>query len=254
MRTVIAVESCWKNRDCHAEIRQTWGKHAEFADLIFFLGNPQPPFSDKGLLGDEVWLPVNDDYDHLCEKTHSIVSYAYRNGYQGMFKVDTDSFLIGERLQEFIESTKNDYVGCALPSYPPCNDSFYYAHGGAGYWLSRESMKVIFNTSADQFCNLGGKLLAEDLSVGQALYGSGISLVNDARFSGYMRTYPMINNDVITTHQVSKDQIKSIEQYFYGNVRGKLHISHGTLIEPGKNYVVRDKKVYEVDTKGNIIQ
>jgi hypothetical protein len=254
MKLLIAVESCWKDRERHLGIRQTWGKHVSFADLSFFLGNAQAPFSDNELLGDEIWLPVNDDYAHLCEKTHAIISYAYRNGYEGMLKCDTDTFLIGERLEEFIKNNKSDFVGYALPAYYPSEIGTSYPHGGAGYWLSKKAMKVVFNTSVCDFCMVGETLLAEDSAIGRSMALAGIELTNDLRFSGYMKVHPAVTNEVITTHQVPKDQIKAIEQYFYERVPGRMHISRGTLIIPNKRYVVRDGKVYEVDEKGNIIQ
>jgi hypothetical protein len=255
MKVLVAVESCHKNRKVHDIIRGTWGKDIDFADLKFFLGFPA--FSPEA---DEVSLAVPDDYVNLCYKTYAIIKYAYESGYDYLFKADTDTFVVTERLKR-CGFENHEYQGLELRA-TPWSGNYKYAHGGAGYWLSRKILTIIAGMLSNEFCESDsidkvpseGTIFPEDAAVGRIAGRTGFVLFDDRRFAGEFNLYPKHNNDIITTHHMQPDQIRAVYRYFYDKVDGEIHISRGTLIKPGVRYIVRDKRVYEVDERGNIIE
>jgi len=247
-KTLVAVQSCHRDRERHNEIRQTWKTHVDFADIRFFLGTPNTESTDS-LQKDEIMFEVKDDLPSLTYKTQMMIQYALKSSYDNFFKTDADTFVVGERLKKFSESNKYDYVGLKIVD---AEFGHLYAWGGAGYWLSKKSMQVIADIDPDEFFHMAKE--AEDVAVGRALYKAGILLHNDTRFSGNMfpgiGKVPSYANDVITTHHVLPGQMQAVYQYFYKKMEGSIKISRGTLIDPKKTYVVRDKKVYEIDEHG----
>jgi len=112
MKVLIAIESCHKNRHAHEELRNTWVSHMDFADVRFFLGNPPIDIMAK----DEVYLDVPDDYEGLCYKTFRIIQYADNCGYDYIFKCDTDTFVVPERLKT-CGFENHDYMGLSLKGH-----------------------------------------------------------------------------------------------------------------------------------------
>lgn len=182
MKLLIGVESCTRDmrRGDHDVIRSTWGRDVKNARLLFFVG--QDPYNLYCPFQDEVIVDAPDDYDSLTLKTIEIVRFAYEGGYEFLFKVDTDSFLIPDKLMK-CGFEQFDYYGLSRPTERIGQQFFYCARdrdgidhplekcwpwcsGGYGYHLSRKAMEVILAAPKPT-----SKVMVwcEDLFVGQCL-------------------------------------------------------------------------------------
>jgi hypothetical protein len=155
-KLLIAVCSCHRDREAggHAAIRRSWGHIAVAAgiDVRFFVGGKSGIIDDPQ--PDEVWLPVQDDYEALAIKTKAIAGWFLKHDYTNLFKCDNDTFVIPQRLLES-DFENVDYLGS------PVGD--VYHHGGVGYFLSRTAAEILVDSDVDD--------TAEDRWVGRMLTG-----------------------------------------------------------------------------------
>lgn len=155
MKILIAVLSCQRDRDlgCHEHGRNTYGKDlADFADLRFFVGGPEP----GDLAEDEVWADVADDYQSLPAKTKAMCQYMLGGGYDYMFKLDNDSYLIPKDFRAYMLKKPADVAGRLQGSMEPrpggrkfgkvveARPPSFYPWGG-GYLLSRKAAQIVVN-------------------------------------------------------------------------------------------------------------
>jgi glycosyltransferase involved in cell wall biosynthesis len=184
-RVLIAILSCHKYAERRQLQRSTWIQHLpEHFDYRFFVGEPF-----TGGAQDEVCLPVPDDYDNLPLKTRAICNWAYQRGYNSVFKIDDDTFVMPDRLVK----PDADYTG-HLRIDAPHNSGVNYARGGCGYWLSRRSLQCLID--APELLKPG----IEDGLVGKALLRCGIAPQHDARYEAAPHNVPNQDNDIITAH------------------------------------------------------
>lgn len=194
MRPLIAVITCHKNQIAAHAQRTTWAAGHPVA-FFYGAGNRSLQFSD------EVFVPANDGYLSLPYKVQEMIRWALKYGYAPVFKCDDDAYVVPERLfsSDFLSQP---YVG---------NFSEGYAHGGAGYGLSEDAMKVL--ASAPVF----GK--SEDGWVAKTLYRAGFSGEHDNRYQYVRRvhgdplpTLPSADNDLISTAEFSPEEMKKVHR------------------------------------------
>jgi hypothetical protein len=106
-----------------------------------------------------------------------VARYALLQGYDGVFKVDDDTYVRPER---FLESgfMQYDYVGRLLGP----TDEYHrtrYARGGTGYYMSRRVMQVLADAPTPNPDI--PRDYAEDSWVGRITLEAGIECVNDDR-------------------------------------------------------------------------
>ena len=197
-RIFIAVESCFKDAHKHQVIRDTWGKEFCLNQVKFFIGGAGAgPFEDEIFLGSD----IEDSYKTLPFKTRAICRWALERDYDYVFKCDTDTLINVNNLL-FSGFGNYDYFGgenadVNVPGFPP--DRIEFCSGGAGYWLSKNSLDIVSKT---------GKILtsAEDVFVADALLKHGI---NPTFHPGYRwRPGAAIDKDMITLHLSSALQKK----------------------------------------------
>jgi len=85
-------------------------------------------------LHDEVFLDCKDGYGNLIDKSVGVCKYAAANGYEYIFKADTDTWVYAEKLLVEMMETAFDYAG------------FLHANvcsGGPGYFLSAHAAAII---------------------------------------------------------------------------------------------------------------
>lgn len=131
MKLLIAVITCHTRREQADAQYHTWVKDAE--DVRFFLGDGSSEDAK------DVILPVNDSYQGLPAKTQAMTRWALDRGYDAVFKVDDDTYVVPERLYR-AGFEAYDYVGnfrMRNGNYPAD-----YASGYA-YWLSSRAMHAI---------------------------------------------------------------------------------------------------------------
>lgn len=173
MKLLIAVKSCEKHRVAgyNSAIRKTWGKKVEYpATLIFFQG-PAYVIGDSKISLDEYPLPVIDDYDHLPDKTISILNTFLSTPFDYIFLCDTDTFIIPSKLltcgfDKYDVSGRygeHPQIGTTFEHRDDRNHTINPCHpwpsGGVGYFLSKKAAKIIVDTPYQHW--------AEDFMVGQ---------------------------------------------------------------------------------------
>jgi hypothetical protein len=177
MRLLVAVESCERDlvNGCHTAIRETWGKDfAGKADVRFFVGS-----GSAQLLADEIRLDAPDDYESLPFKTKALLRWAVEQGYDYLYKCDTDTCVLADRLLS-CGFEHADYTGHFAQ---PTSCLWPFASGGNGYFLSRRACKFVMDKTPDHW--------AEDLWVGQVLgpaiyQANAMTALNPVRFDRYV--------------------------------------------------------------------
>lgn len=213
MKVLIAVVSCARDYATHELIRQTWAKDASVA-VRFFVGN-----GSKCNGRDEIWLDVPDDWNGLPAKTQKVCRYAAMNGYDFLFKTDTDSYVsIPRLLRSGFE--KYHYSGSCGEQANVYPDSCFPANGG-GYWLSRRSFEYL----ADNM-NLGLGKNCEDWCVFLSLMkGAGIFVHHDPRYAANRpipRQGPKPGNDAMILHDAGEFNLRNPEHMLAAHEAAKI--------------------------------
>jgi len=194
-KILVAIASCERdsNNGYNEAIRNTWLKNSQ-VEYKFFKGNSNNPTEKI----DEIILNCKDDYLSLPEKTMEIIRWALSNNYEYIFKCDTDTYVILEKLLSS-DFEKYDYVGHFNgelgKSNVIYNTLYSWASGGSGYFLSKKSadLLILEGNTAKSICpNL--KIPCEDLWVGQVLgshiENGKIKAHSDIRYGwGYRENY-----------------------------------------------------------------
>jgi len=180
---LIAIESCEAHESRAISQRCTWAFSPLLgpADLVIFTGE---------------MLGVPDDYKHLPEKTKAICQWAVNNGYDYLFKIDTDTYVHMDRLlrEKFYKHDYSGYVLDSLPVAPYCS--------GPHYWLSRKAFTILANADWSKY-KAAGHETAEDVMVGQILAAHGIYPHHEPRHSLFTPVLP--SNDIISQHLTSRE-------------------------------------------------
>jgi len=212
-KVLILILSCVKHElnGFNQAIRDTWmpDAHRFGFDTRFFIGNGTPTGEDESELSksyesrtgvfhgkvtedpsislmvvkpDHVVLDIPDGYFYSTHKFREACRWALTQGYDYVFQVLTDTFVIPYRL---IDSgfEQHDYVGTA-------NNERTAIGGGAGMWLSRRALQYLVNTPVDMWVHDGW--------AGKILLKNGIGLVHDGRYTNL--GHGKIPDDLITVH------------------------------------------------------
>lgn len=173
-------------------------------DVRFFLGRGGSMICD-----DEVLLPCGDGYSDLPEKVRLMCEYALRNGYDYMFKCDSDVYVQPERLLKHVP-VGHDYTGRLRG--PSGKWKSAYA-SGFSYWLSRKAMEVrVHGPQPDD--------TVEDRVTGTMMSAAGIQCNADYRYvvtaskkNGLSGTEgPRRSNDVIACAEYEPEHMASIHE------------------------------------------
>ena len=186
MNTLIAITSYEKARQAgwHEAIRQTWLKDLDptKADVAFFVGRD----AVGGLDSDELRLDVGDDYANVTHKVIESTRWALKRGYEHIFRTYPDVYIRPERLLAAVPD--QSYVG--FPMMGP--NGVPYASGGASYWLRAKEAGYLLDSMVPYDW-------ADDRWVGNVMYGHGVTLYADPRYSPIPHP-PLLRNEQITSH------------------------------------------------------
>lgn len=195
-RVLIALKSCAGDVSAghNQVVRETWGRHVNSADVMFFVGAGSIPLQQ-----DEIRVDAPDGYYSLPQKTCAILRWATIGPYQFIFMCDTDTFVRPEKLlasgfEHF------DLVGLFAPRHPGAisqPEGYYgWPSGGGGYWLSSRAAALIAQNNEH-------KDWAEDRMVGQIL---GPHVKNGTLRADSRMDYgaPETNRNLITAHYCAK--------------------------------------------------
>lgn len=215
-KSLILVISCVKHElnGINQAIRDTWLSDALALgfDVKFFIGDGTSTGEDESVLldsfnsrtevfqgkitedpnislmpakPDQVILNIPDGYIYSTYKFREACRWAFTHGYDYIFQVLTDTFVVPSRLAS-CGFEKYDYVGTA-------NNEHTAIGGGAGMWLSRKALQCLINTPVDMWVHDGW--------VGKVLLENNIALTHDPRYTNLGQQEPPNKlNDAITSH------------------------------------------------------
>lgn len=211
MKLVIGLLSCAQHDDRDDLVRQTWMKKATELEIpVYFLRGGVSEFRQDG---DTLYFPVFDTYTCLPQKTRAWMEWATQNTDADVaVKGDNDSWVCPERLLDFAtEHSDLDFWG-----NEPGGRWRGYPSGGGCYGVSRRAATIL----AENMTEPSG---AEDVTATLVLKARKIRpfFPKPRRFISWGADSPdrrpMIDNQIITTHQISRELWLKIHQEFYSS-------------------------------------
>lgn len=211
MKLVIGLLSCAQHDDRDELVRQTWMKKATELEIpVYFLRGGVSEFRQDG---DTLYFPVPDTYTCLPQKTRAWMKWATENtDAETCVKADNDTFVVAERLLDFaIEHADKQFWG-----NEPGGRWRGYNSGGAGYGVSRRAAAIL----AEHMTDPSG---AEDVTATQVLKAHKIRpfFPKPRRFISWGKDSPdrrpTLDNEIVSTHQISRELWLKIYQEFYGS-------------------------------------
>lgn len=188
-KVLISVKSCHRDRYMHPRILETWGslvQYYDWIDLRFFIGRPAPPY----LTSNEVPVACADDYASLTSKVDAVLNWFLTvPEYTHIFICDTDTYVDVAKLATAFTGHEQ-YVG-----FTGMNAIHGAAHGGPGYWLSRQAVEVVIRLATRDSIQSTAQ---DEWWVYEQLYKVGIHPVHDERYS--LLTPPGSSHSCITYH------------------------------------------------------
>lgn len=184
--------------------QETWLKDCQ-VDYRFFYGAGHKPVGDN-----EVTLPVAEGYKGLSNKFRAMCQWALAQGYDFLFRVDTDAYVWVDRLLRS-GFEKHDYSGYTI-DYPEHLAHARYA-SGAGWTLSRKAMEIVASVIPEH--------PADDLWVGRILYRHGIRCYRDTRYvCGFEPHFVSIQflppkHPNIVLHALRPEDIRRVHRFPY---------------------------------------
>lgn len=133
------------------------------------------PVDWKGFTDSELGLTEIDQHDNLNDpirtwRTKLMSKWAFKNGYEYMFRVDSDAYVWIHRLLA-CGFEKYEYSGWCLPGGT--------AHGGVGFFLNRLSLERVMEAPVERFRD---HKYWGDLWAGTQLQKFGVKCHRDTRF------------------------------------------------------------------------
>ncbi len=136
----------------------------------------EPPLEPRQ---DEVILQVPDDYRHIAVKVRAIFQYALAKEFDYVFKCETDSYVVVDRLLKS-GFAKHDILGGAAGRN---------IAGGSGWWMSKKAMQAVVNDPINTW--------SDDCWFPTLLRNKGFNVSHDQRYSDDRVSR---SNDLISTH------------------------------------------------------
>lgn len=170
-RFLIAIISCHANCERREIVRSTWlPRIGQDIDAAFFVGRPAASAEDS-----VIPLDCDDDYNGLPKKVLAMLEWAAARGYERVWKVDDDVYVVPERLKwekipdYFGRKRGPSYEGAAKTLYGAQESSFC---SGFGYSLDRRAINAVLRAAYNGDW-------AEDRFIGNALARAGFRAFND---------------------------------------------------------------------------
>jgi hypothetical protein len=135
----------------------------------------------------DIIVTDNEDWDMTCRLKAKVI-WAYYNGYDYVFSCFPDTYVRSDRLLT-CGFEKFDYFGSVYKHASP--GATFYCHGGAGYLLSREAMKVVERQTSSY--------LNDDCWLGDMLNTTAISRGHSEDFRQFSGS-PTKDNSIVTSH------------------------------------------------------
>uniref|UniRef100_A0A914V1D1 N-acetylgalactosaminide beta-1,3-galactosyltransferase n=1 Tax=Plectus sambesii TaxID=2011161 RepID=A0A914V1D1_9BILA len=184
-----------------------------------------------------IFANLNEGHENLWEKTKAAMQYIYENlvnDFDYFLKADDDTYIVVENLRQFLapfNGSDHHYFG-----YKWSHELRHgHASGGAGYVLSRSTLKLLVESLSNTticpaiLANATNEI-AEDLQVGRCLENLDIFLEPTADPKGLQKFLPLhpnlfnllgktgeesISSDVIGIHYLSPTEYRLIDFFLY---------------------------------------
>ncbi len=219
IKLLIAILSCHRYNERRNAQRETWITDVLLscaADYRYFLGRTEQLKNGPHPTADQVFLDVADDYGSLPLKTLAMLAWAYQRGYEYVFKCDDDTYCRVDRL--LASGFENhDYSGFQKMSPYYGKPGVEFAQGGAGYWLSRRAIATVLQEEESKRPAAITLLLCggpEDVNVARILKAAHVPLFDDRRYRPGVELAPRPDNDSITAHKCSLDEMREMHRTF----------------------------------------
>jgi hypothetical protein len=170
----IPIKSEQKYVDRMNACRNTWLSCVPDADSRL-----NPPLAYKAFSDAELGLDPNSPTVRPW-RTKLMCKYALENGYDYIFRTDSDAYVwVNRLLASGFE--QHDYMGWCLdyPKHLEKERGLRTAHGGIGFFLSRRAMEIVANT--EPWKQEDG-IYWGDIWTGEVLWKHGIYCHRDTRF------------------------------------------------------------------------
>lgn len=212
--------------------RETWLQNqTSEIECIFFLGGSVP----SGEENDCVSLNVPDDYQNLPLKVLRFFEYAL-NYYEfdWLFKCDDDTYVALDRLKNLPDDNYSLIGDMSL-------DKRGAPSGGAGYMLTRSLVQKI--VSEKNIPQIG----CEDIIFGNIALKLGAKAMATDRLCMHNSCYPSSDNNIITAHWCSIEQMKMIDLFY----RSKPQIiCYGEHCDWGDDFLFYKEGVFRANISG----
>ena len=203
IKILVGICSHFKGEEQRRIIRETWLKYNPSESEIvcrFFIGGHSIP---EGEEADTIALGSNDSYEHLPQKCFDFYRWGYENfTFDYIFKCDDDTFLALDRLSNVIDKSY-DLIGD--PS--TANPERLAPSGGAGYFLSHRLVKALLSCEIPETGY-------EDLIFGELALKLGFPCKADERLCMHPGKPPLSDNDMVSCHWCSKEQMVLFDQLY----------------------------------------
>lgn len=195
MKLLIGLLACQEYKQRRQLCRSTWLSQAPShgLDYVFLIGG-----HDRAeRRGDELWLPVGDQYYDLPKKTKAFCEWVDKEtDFTHVWKADDDTYCCIPRFAWWLEHRYKGqpYVGNEW------DKNTKYASGGAGYLLDRTAIQAAAK-------DLNTRKKYEDLEMGKVMRRHHIPFTIDNHFIAFGNDVlrPLPDNRIISTHKISDE-------------------------------------------------
>ena len=183
-------------------VRETWLSHeAEGVHAVFFHGKTDVPTENPA---DTVELDISDTYELLPAKVLAFFRYALEHyDFDWIFKCDDDTYLAMERVVSVLDDNYG-MIGDRML------DSRGAPSGGAGYFLSRQTVEKLLEHEEDIAPSgpedlIIGRFIAERLKV---------PFLSSKRLCSDYSRFPRKDNDFVSAHWCSPRKLRTIHALY----------------------------------------
>ena len=189
-------------------------------DLYFFSDN------DDNEIKNYLNLTSDNSYNSCVGKTVLGFLYFYENllyKYDWFMSIDEDTFLNLENLDKLLclfDSNQKYYIGQKI-NYWPTDRDLYYCSGGAGFILSKESLKCIYDDLLFYKNNMNyynyyllsqyPEIIVADVLIGKIMRKHKIDITHSDLIHG--EKWEKFNSQQISYHYVKKEDMNTLSKF-----------------------------------------
>lgn len=150
----------------------TWADNSQSAHRVIWMhGNPS--LKEPQLLGNDLFLPIEEKYENLLEKTILAVRWALENlEFDYLIRTNTSNYFYSPLVENYLAQLASKQAGGVIASWRGMIKETTKSHeyiSGAGIFLSRFSTGVLSKIDFAQY-----EQIPDDVAIGHWLSQNGI--------------------------------------------------------------------------------